>query len=151
PRRRLDINALDLKVRRADDAQAEALAPGEPSQRVLQRGEVLRRAVAARPADDGNVVLRARLDRVLLRVDGRRDDGHAVVDAARVVGQVRVAGHDVRGHAADRARLAGKLQVAQVAVRRADVTLEDGVVEVEDEGDARAPEPALEERRAEER
>jgi hypothetical protein len=57
----------------------------------------------------------------------------------------------VRGHAADRARLAGELQVTQVAVRRADVRDEDGVVEVEDERDAGGGYAPLEEGGAEQR
>jgi hypothetical protein len=111
----------------------------------------LERAVTPRPPDDGHVVGRARDDRVALRVHGGRDDRHVRVDLPRVVGQVLVARHHVRGEAADRPRLPRKLQVAQVAVGRADVALEDRVVEVEDEGDARARERVLEERRPEQR
>src|SRR5215213_4263879 len=75
----------------------------------------------------------------------------AVVDPARVVCQVLVARHHVRGHAADGASLSGELEVAEIPVRRADVRDEDRVVEVEDVRHAREREPALEEGRAEQR
>src|SRR5579862_4865580 len=107
---------------------------------------MLHRAVAAAPADDDRSSRRAELRLVPLGINRRRHDGDAIRVASRVLCEIRVADHDVRGKATDRCGLPGTLQHAQVAVRWAYIRLEHRVVEIENYRHTRSREEPLDDR-----
>src|SRR5215213_635926 len=107
-------------------------------------------AVTSGPADHWwTVLFLTRRHAILFRIDRSWNHCDAIVHLLRILGEIRISHHHVRRDATDSFCFPGKLQVAQIAVRRTAIRNKYGIVKIEDYRHAALCDQSLEQRWAE--